>query len=144
MFSKVKILFHFWRFYFLFFCFLAGGATLGARLFFLQIENQGFYRALAQGQHNFFKTLTPSRGEIFFRERILGGGEKSIPAATNSAVKSVIVSPREVQDPSSAATIISRVLKLDEEHIRVILSENSSYAILKNGVLHDLIGIFNI
>lgn len=137
MFSKVRALFRFWRFYFLFFCFLAGGATLGARLFFLQIENQGLYRALAQGQHNFFKTLTPARGEIFFRERILGGGEKSIPAAVNIAVKSVIVSPREVYDPSSAALIISGVLKLDEGHTKMILSEESSYAILKNGLTKD-------
>lgn len=135
--SGIKIFFRFWRFYFLFLFFLFIGATLLVRLFFLQVESRGLYRALAQGQHNFFKTLNPTRGEIFFHERQAGGGEKLISAARNAITKSAIVSPREIVNPSAAAPVISSILGLDEEHTAMVLSEDSSYAILKNGLTRE-------
>lgn len=133
----IKNFFRFWRFYFLFVCFFAVGATLVVRLFFLQVENRGLYRALAQGQHNFFKTLNPARGEIFFREREAGGAQNFISAARNTTIKSAIISPREVVNPSAAASAISRILAIDEEHTKSVLSENNSYAILKNGLTKE-------
>ena len=137
MIQALKTFFRFWRIHFLFLCFLVVGATLIGRLFFLQVENKGFYRALAQGQHNFFKTLIPTRGEIFFEERTTGGEQIPIPVAINSITKSAIISPREVRDPSYAASQLSEILQLDEEHTEMVLSERGSYVILKKDITQE-------
>ena len=126
MIQALKTFFRFWRIHFLFLCFFVISATLIGRLFFLQVENKGFYRALAQGQHSFFKTLIPTRGEIFFEERTAGGEQIPIPVAINSITKSAIISPREVRDPSYAASQLSEILQLDEEHTEMVLSERGS------------------
>jgi len=47
---------------------LLGAAILG-KLFFIQILNYEYWKALAQGQQKFFAQIQGERGEIFFQGR---------------------------------------------------------------------------
>ena len=90
-----------------FICIL-GAAILG-RLAVLQISNQEFYRALAEGQQ---KILTPTigeRGEIFF--------ENGEPIAVNKTGYYVFVCPKEVKQKQETAQVLAKILNLDENWI---------------------------
>ena len=44
------------------------GALMLAQLFRIQVISHGFYAALAEGQHDIFLKLFPSRGRIYARD----------------------------------------------------------------------------
>ncbi|MDP2909894.1 MAG: penicillin-binding protein 2 [bacterium] len=57
-----------WRINLIILFFFGIGAVIANRLFFLQIKNHDFYKALAQGQQADFKTMEADRGSIFFSD----------------------------------------------------------------------------
>jgi len=57
-----------WRIHFFIIIVVFFGFGVLARLFTLQIIQYDNYYALAQGQHQFYKTLFPARGEIFIQD----------------------------------------------------------------------------
>jgi len=84
------------------------------RLFFLQVVEYDFYSALASGQHEIFKELTPTRGTIFIHD---GKDQDLVPLATNHQLAAVYADPRRVEDPEATALAVGDVFSFDEEKI---------------------------
>ncbi|MDD5746218.1 MAG: hypothetical protein PHO30_03030 [Candidatus Omnitrophica bacterium] len=104
--------------------FLFGLAT-SAKLFFIQIVKNDFYKALAQGQtlYNLEEQIKNTRGEISFK-----GGE---PLAINVEWPLVSISPNEVLDKERVANELSLVLNIDKNSISDKLKSGGIYFILK-------------
>jgi stage V sporulation protein D (sporulation-specific penicillin-binding protein) len=77
------------------------------RLFFLQILQGGFYKALAEGQHGFYAELFAQRGDILVRDWV-DGDEYAVATMEPSGL--VYTDPRRVEDPENTAIVISRLL----------------------------------
>ena len=109
------------------FIFIFGGLVV-YKLFFIQVLNSDFYRALAKGQalYNLEETVQNARGEIFFR-----GGE---PLAINVEWPLVAVSPLEIEDKESAAENLSVILEMDKDEILNKLTGDDLYLILKKKI----------
>ena len=101
------------------------GAGIVAKLFFIQVVKDDFYRALAQGQtlYSLGEKIEYIRGEIFFK-----GGE---PLAINVEWPLVSLSPSEVENKETVAKELALVLNLDEALISDKLDGESLYIILK-------------
>lgn len=112
-----------WRAYFiLIFIFLFGAIIIG-RLFYIQILNHQYWKALAQGQQKTFVSLKGERGEIFFRD--------GTPLAINRKFDLVYAAPNEIEKPAETAQILSLILNLDEATISEKLKRDSFYEIIK-------------
>jgi len=109
---------------------LFGVAIIG-RLFFIQILNYEYWKALAQGQQKFFDQVQGDRGEIFLQNK--EGNLYTL--ASNKNWELVYISPEEIttkgQDSIETAKALSQILNLDED---LILEK-----IKKSGSLYELI-----
>jgi len=108
------------------------------RLFTLQILRYEFYRALAQDQYHFYKTLFPQRGEIFFQDYNQG---EIYPLAINQEVRQVYAEPKFIpkEKREEIAQKLSSLLDLDFELIlKRISKENDPYEPLAHKVSLDL------
>lgn len=112
----------------LFIIFLFGGVIL-AKLFFLQVYKQNFYRALAQGQQKIIEEVDGERGEIFFSNESSG-------IAVNKKGKYLYISPREIveknKNTSEVAKAIGNIIGADEKLILEKIQEDSFYTLIKN------------
>lgn len=104
--------------------FLFGAAVIG-RLFFIQVLNDDFYKALAQGQvlYNIEEKIKQNRGEIFFKN-----GE---PLAVNVEWLLVSACPKEVVDKKGTAETLSGVLSLEEKFVLDKLDADDLYVVVK-------------
>ena len=99
-------------------------AIITGRLAYVQIKNQDFYRALAQGQQRFFVETKGERGEIFFRD-----GQ---PLAINRTFIYVFASPNKIENPEEVTNILNKTLALDKDFILSrITRKNSFFELLK-------------
>lgn len=116
------------------------GSGVLTRLFSLQILQHGYYRDLAQNQHQLYKTLFPQRGEIFLRDLSLDrrDGEKHYyPLAINKEFQQVYLVPKDLpgEDKEELASRLSDLLGLDQEVIlRRIDKPNDPYEPLKHKI----------
>ena len=88
-----------------------------AKLFVIQVVQGNFYQALASGQHELYKNLFPTRGEILVKEISSLGEASYYPLATNKDFKTVYAEPRSVTDPANAAYQLSTALGLDKDEL---------------------------
>jgi len=99
------------------FCLLSAGALV--RLGFLQIIQQGLYKALAQGQQQTSSLAKGERGQIFVQDK---KGDL-FPLASNKRISSVFISPSEIKDADGVIEILSDALSVSKE----VLAEKISY-----------------
>ena len=85
------------------------GAIIVGRLVFLQILNQGFYKALAQGQQNISAFAKGERGTIFIQDK---NGDRYV-LASNLRIPFAFVSPAEVKNPEAAAEKLAAILQIE-------------------------------
>ncbi|TSA45648.1 penicillin-binding protein 2 [bacterium] len=95
-------------------------AVVILRLFFLQVIDHSFYRALAENQHQFFETLVPARGEIFVHE---SDSAQVIPVVTNIEKNLLYVVPQEVEDKTSLAASLSKIVDIPRAEILQKISD---------------------
>ena len=108
----------------LFSVFLFGAAVIG-RLFYIQVIQGNFYRALAQGQQKIFPQILGERGEIFL--------ENGLPLAINRDWQLCFISPPEIQDEVRTANILAALLNLEEDFVlKKIEQKETLFAILKH------------
>ena len=101
------------------------GSIVALRLFMLQVLHHGFYKALAEGQHDIYEKLLPERGEVWAQDTKNG---KLYPLATNMDLHLVYASPRQINDPEEATKKLANVLNIDQDEILYRLSkENDGY-----------------
>jgi cell division protein FtsI/penicillin-binding protein 2 len=112
-----------WRVNFiLFFVFLFGLVIIG-RLFYIQVLNGDFYKAMAQGLYSVDEEPAAERGEIFFKN-----GE---PLAININWLLVYASPREVKNKEETAQKLSEIISVDKSSLLEQLKKDNTYEILK-------------
>lgn len=98
--------------------FLIGGIIL-SRLFYLQIKEGSYYKAMAQGQQNSVSEVQGERGSIYFKN-----GEIM---ATNEQDPYVFISPEEITDKDKVADDLSQVLGIAKGTITELMSRQGSY-----------------
>lgn len=98
-----------WRINLILIFLLLFSATIIGRLIYIQIINQGFFRALAQGQQKISQLVRGERGEIF-----LNGGQI---LAANVNERYLFISPMEIKEKEKTAKAVSEILGLDESFI---------------------------
>jgi cell division protein FtsI/penicillin-binding protein 2 len=108
------------------FIFLFSAAIIG-RLFYVQVLNYQYWRALAQGQQNIFEKNIADRGEIFFSD--------GSPAAINHNSSFVYISPAEIEEATTTVRILSEILSLEEYLIdKKLENKNSLFGLLKENL----------
>lgn len=119
-----------WRIHIVFLLIILFGAAITGRLVVLQIVNQGFYKALAQGQQNFPYVVKGERGSIFAKDK----QGNLITLATNQTTSFVFVSPPEVENKQETAIKLSAILQIPESVINEKLNREESLfeVLLKN------------
>lgn len=109
--------------------FLISGLVL-TRLFYLQITEGNFYKAMAEGQQNSVSEVEGIRGEIYFRNGEL--------LATNQQEPYIFISPEEIADKDGTAEYISNVTGVKKDTIIELMNKPGSYyEIVKNNVSND-------
>jgi len=109
------------------------GLILLSRLFFVQILQEDFYKALAMGQsgglYNIDEEVLNERGEIFFKN-----GE---PLAINMEWPLVSVCPVEIEEKETTAEELAQVLLLDKSFILEMLNKSSLYETIKKKISQE-------
>lgn len=99
-----------WRIYFTSFIIVLVGAGIVARMFFLQVVKNGYYAALAQGQHAEYAEFDPPRGSIFFQDKFNFSAHKLFTAAAQKKWMMLYAVPKEIADPEIAAANLAPIL----------------------------------
>lgn len=92
-------------------------AGIIVRLGVLQIMDHEFYRALASGQHEIFRELTPTRGEVLVHD---GKDEEVTPIATNQKLAFIYADPRRVEDPEATAEQLGEIFGYEEKEMEAL------------------------
>ncbi len=96
---------------------VAFAIAISLKLFVLQILDHGTYVALASGQHEIFKELFPSRGDILVHDLKDG---TLVPVATVRQVAFVYADPRRIEDAAMTAKKIGELFGYDEEKVKLL------------------------
>ncbi|MFC1663641.1 peptidoglycan D,D-transpeptidase FtsI family protein [Patescibacteria group bacterium] len=99
------------------------GATIVSRLIYIQVLNQEYYKALAQGQQKILETMQGERGEIFFN-----GGQI---LATNVESQYLFISPREIEEKTTTVESLSEILNVNKDMILEKMEKDNSFEIIK-------------
>ncbi len=107
------------------------GATIISRLVFLQIIDQGFYKAFAQGQQNTNSFTKGERGSIFVQDK--NGSLYAL--ASNLRIPYVFVSPAEIKEPEETARKLAEILHMERDEIILKLeNKDSLFEIIKKRI----------
>ncbi|MDD5098203.1 MAG: penicillin-binding protein 2 [Candidatus Pacebacteria bacterium] len=97
--------------------FIIGGIIL-SRLFYLQINQGDFYKAMAQGQQNSLAEVEGERGGVYFKNgEILALAEKEA---------SLFVSPEEITEKEATAQLLSKLIDKDFNYLLGIMKKEGS------------------
>lgn len=120
------------RLFFLHLGFLVFTAALIVRLFSLQVLGHEYYKNLAENQHQVYKTLVPTRGEIFAADRKSG---KPVAVVTNIEKDLVYAVPPEITDKQGTAHLLSPILQMREREVLERIADNErKWVSLKRGL----------
>lgn len=121
-------------------------AGLCARLFTLQVLRHSFYSALAEERETLSQRLTPTRGQVFFRD----GANPSdlLPLAVNRTMRLVYANPKHVQDPETVVERLEKIVPLNhDETLAKLKRSNDQYEPLLHNVpkeIADKISLLNL
>jgi len=120
-----------WRLHLVLFFLFGLGALIIGRLVFLQILNQGFYKALAQGQQSIHAFVKGERGTVFLQDK----NGRLYTFASNLRYPFVFVSPAEVEHPEEIAEKLAEILQIKKEEIVAKLqNKDSLFEVLKKRI----------
>lgn len=98
--------------------FIIGGIAL-SRLFYLQISQGDYYKAMAQGQQTSLSETEGERGEVSFK-----GGEL---LAMTEKEPYLFVSPEEIEDKEKAAELLAPVIEKNKSSLLETMSKEGSF-----------------
>lgn len=102
--------------------------VLLGRLFALQVWQYGYYSALAAIRHDVTSILLPERGRILVQDK----GEEFYPVAVNKENQKLIISPKDIENDSEVARILSEITKIDISDLsRYLQQKEKRYVPLK-------------
>ena len=107
----------------------AFAALVGLRLFLLSVVKHDFYRAEAQGQHDYSQKITPRRGEIFVRDT---HSDSTFTVATTTSKDLVYVVPPQIEDVTGTSQKISAILGMSEKDVadKIKANPNKKYLVV--------------
>jgi len=108
-------------------------AVLLGKLFFIQVLENDFYKALAQGLKPAPNTSEAERLEIFFR-----GGE---PLAIDKNWPLVFASPPKIIDSIKTAEMLSEALSLDKNFVLEKLQKDALYSPIKDRLTEEELAV---
>ena len=111
------------------------GAIIAGRLVFLQVLNEGFYKAFAQGQQNMTTFSKGERGSIFVQDK----NDNRYTLAANLTIPFVFVSPAEIQENSAEIVQqLTETLAIEADDIVPKLDKKQSlFEIIKKDITKD-------
>ena len=112
-----------WRINIVFIFFVIFSAAILSRLFFLQISQGDFYKALSQGLHISFSESEDIRGEIFLSNKE--------PLAINLDWPFVFAQSKKIKNAEKTVNILSQILDLDKNFILEKIEKDNSYSVIK-------------
>ncbi len=121
-------------------------AGLVARLFVLQVLRHGFYAALAEERATLAQRLTPTRGQVYFRD----GANPSdlLPLAVNRTMRLVYANPKQIKDPETVLQRLEKIVPFDHDATLAKLQRsNDQYEPLLHNVpkeIADKIDLLNL
>ncbi len=121
-----------WRINIILAFFFVLGAAMLAKLAYLQIYKNAYYKALAKGQQEIFESLPQERGEIFFRDK-----DKFIPIATQKDWYFCYASPQEIKNKEETAHILAQGLGINEKDFLKKLENSKSLFLPVKKSLND-------
>lgn len=105
------------------------------RLFNLQVVHYQYYRVLAADQHEFEKTILPTRGEIYLSSVL---NQQPLLVATNITKNLVFVVPKDVTEPGKTVSILAPILEMDREVLLQKITSDSNYVPLKKQLTDEV------
>ncbi len=96
---------------------VALASIITLKLVFVQIIDHDFYTALANGQHELFKTLVPDRGTIYvhdYKDKTL------VPIGTNEQRFFIYADPRQITDVDKTVQALTEMFGYDEAKQAII------------------------
>lgn len=109
------------RIWFVLLFFLLGLIALSVRLFTLQVIYRDEYRELAARQQRFVKKIFSERGLIYAKEK----NGNFVPLALNRIEKTLVASPKVIENPEKSAKIIAEAISIDPADILKKLSDKT-------------------
>ncbi len=104
------------------------GVTIIGRLFFIQVLQGDFYKALSQG-YTVEEEIEAERGEVFFRNEE--------PLAINKDWFLVFASSRKVEEKEETAEKLAKALNLNKDSILEKLEKDNLYEIIKKQLVDE-------
>lgn len=105
--------------------FLLVALLIVGQLFRVQVLAHGFYAALAEGQHDFYRQLFPERGRIYARDG--GASDQTFLLAANRKLNLLYAVPYQIKDPVAVAKALSPILSVDEAELLPKLSNREEH-----------------
>ena len=97
------------------------------RLFSIQILQYKYYSALAAVRSGVSSVLAPERGQILVQDK-----DGFYPVVTNKEAENLIISPKDIGDDETVATLLSEIVGIDKEEIIAQLRQKDKrYRLLK-------------
>lgn len=107
--------------------FLVAFALLLSRLFVLQVVHHRNYVTLAAKQHRLTQDILPERGTIYAQDK----NGNLIPLVLNQSQKTLVASPKAIENPEEAADVLATKLALPKEDlIQKLSKKDDTYEIL--------------
>ncbi|MFA5310494.1 MAG: hypothetical protein WC386_02280, partial [Candidatus Paceibacterota bacterium] len=98
--------------------FLIGGIVL-SRLFYLQINQGDFYKAMAQGQQTSLSETQGERGEVSFKNgEVLAMTEKE---------PYLFISPEEIKEKEQTAELLAPAIDKDKNTLLALMNKEGSF-----------------
>ena len=114
------------RQFLIFIAFIALFVALSARLLYIQIIRNKFFKGLAEKQHKTFIKLAPQRGTIYDRvERVL---------AMYLGAPSVYAVPREIDSDEDVSRTLAKELNVERSVIQKRLAKDNYFAWIKRKI----------
>ena len=117
------------RLYAVFACIVGAYATLGIRLYEIQILQGSFYSARAESQYRLAGFFEPSRGLITLTDK----RGMQTPAAANVPERVVFSVSREIKDIDAAVENLSPILDIEAGSLRTMLGKKGAYRVILKG-----------
>jgi cell division protein FtsI/penicillin-binding protein 2 len=115
-------------------------AVISFKLFVVQVLDHETYKALASGQHEIFRELFPSRGDILIHDMKDG---TLVPVATVQQVAFVYADPRNIEDADMTAEKIGEIFGYDDEQTDALeerlKNKQDPYEPIERGVTEEVL-----
>ncbi|OHA70106.1 MAG: hypothetical protein A3F15_00210 [Candidatus Wildermuthbacteria bacterium RIFCSPHIGHO2_12_FULL_40_12] len=116
------------------------GIAILAKLFFIQIIENGYWTAWAQGQQKVFSQIQGNRGDIFIEDS--SSINNYFPLAINKEWEFVYISPREIANSPEKipelVEILSQMLNLEKDIVEERVQRmDSDFEMMKNKLTKD-------